>query len=387
MTPFDPFARVRAEEFPDLQGAYLDAASVTPLPECGRAAAEEMARARTRAHELTDEHFSRPIDDARRNCARLIGADPSEIALGPNTSFGINVAALGLDVPAGSTVLVPDREFPANVYPWMLNERLKLELVPGTSNGNPDEERILDRLRDPDVSILAISSVQFATGYAADLTRLGEACREAGVTFVVDAIQSLGQIPLDVRRARIDVLASGGHKWLCGPFGAGFLYVRNEKQDHLRPRSVGWQAMAASQQLDSLLEYGPDFVADARRYEEGTASFQDAAALAASVALILDLGVDKIQGYLRELLDPLRRWLHEAPEIEVLSEDASKNASAILSFRTPAVETVHRMLRDAGVVCSLREGAIRVAPHFYNLPEEISHLTDALETARANGWA
>ncbi len=387
MIPTDRFARIRAEEFGGLQGAYLDAASMAPLPARTRRVAEHFNHLRTHPHELTGDHFARFLDDARQGCARLIGADPSEIALGSNTSFGINVAALGLDVPAGSTVLVPDREFPANVYPWMLSERVRLELVPGTPEGNPDEERILERLRDPDVSVLAISSVQFTNGYVADLDRLGDACRDAGVFFVVDAIQSLGQLPLDVRRSRIDVLASGGHKWLCGPFGAGFLYVSREVQDRVLPRQVGWQAMEASGELGSLLDYAPGFVDDARRYEQGTTAFQDVAALAASVGLIEEAGVAQIRDYLRALLEPLRRWAGDKPGLEILSQGDASKLSGIFTFRTPNIEGVHQRLKDAGVICSLREGAIRIAPHFYNRPEEISLLIEAAEDAAARGWA
>ena len=386
MTSIDTFARIRAEEFSGLQGAYLDAASLAPLPERSRRATEQFAAARVRPHELTGDDFARSVDDARRGCAVLIGADPAEIALGPNTSFGINVAALGLDVPHGSTVLVPDREFPANVYPWMLSDRLKLELVPAGPDGDPDEARILERLHDPDVSVLAISSVQFTNGYTADLERLGKACEEAGVFFVVDAIQSLGQLPLDVRRCRIDVLAAGGHKWLCGPFGGGFLFVRREVQDRLHPRRVGWQAMEASQELGALLDYAPAFVDDARRYEEGTAAFQDVAALAASLSLIEELGVDAIRSYLRGLLDPLRQWALDVPGLEILSTQDPFLTSAIFTFRTPNIDAVHQQLKTAGVVCSLREGAIRVSPHFYNRPEEIALLIEATEGARSRGW-
>jgi selenocysteine lyase/cysteine desulfurase len=332
------------------------------------------------------EDFARPIEDARRACAALIGADPSEIALGTNTSFGINVAALGLDVPVGAAVLVPDREFPANVYPWMLNERLRLETVPPTPEGFPDEDRLLERLRDPDVAIVSVSSVQFSNGYAIDLERLGLACREAGVFFVVDAIQSLGQMPLDVSRVPVDIVATGGHKWLCGPFGAGFVYVRREVQDRLRPVSIGWQSLQAAQRLESLLDYAPHLVSDARRYEQGTPPFQDLAALAASLEMIREAGVESIRRYLLELLTPLRRWLEDAPEVRVLSPKSGAGASAIVSFIPPSVDAVHRAVRDAGVVCSLREGAIRVAPHFYNRPEEIARLLEVLESSRRKGW-
>lgn len=386
MTPTEKFARLRTEEFGDLGGAYFDAASVTALPARSRAAADAFNRARTQAHLLTAEHFAGAIEGARRACATLIGADVSEIALGPNTSFGINVAALGLDVPAGSVVLVPDREFPANVYPWMLSPRLRLERIPPTSEGFPDEDRLLERLREPDVAVVAVSSVQFTDGYAVDLERLGHACRSADVLLVVDGIQSLGQIPFDTSRVAVDVVATGGHKWLCGPFGAGFLYVRKEVQERLRPIAIGWQGLEASQQLDRVLDYGPELVRNARRYEQGTLPFQDIAALASSVGLILEADVGDIRDYLRGLTAPLRAWLHETEGVRLLSPPGGSRSSAIVSFVPPDIERVHAMLRAAGVICSMREGAIRVAPHFYNRPEEIELLLDVLDSSRRKGW-
>lgn len=386
MIPSEKFARLRAKEFGDLRGAYFDAASVTALPARSRAAADAFNEARTRAHSLSGDDFGKAIDGARQAAAALIGADPSEIALGPNTSFGINVAALGLDVPHGSVVLVPDGEFPANVYPWMLSPHLRLERIPSTKDGFPDEARLLERVNDPDVAVVAVSSVQFSNGYAIDLERLGSACRGAGVLLVVDAIQSLGQIPLDTSRVAVDVIATGGHKWLCGPFGAGFLYVRKEVQERLRPTSIGWQSFQASQRLDALLDYAPEMVQDARHYEQGTLPFQDFAALASSMGLLLETGIEDISRYLAALTGPLRAWLRDADGVRTLSPPAGPTASAIVSFVPPAIDQVHQRLRDSGIVCSVREGAIRVAPHFYNRAEEIDLLLEVLEESRRKGW-
>lgn len=381
-----PFLHVRHEEFAELEGAYLDAASMAPLPKRARVATEAFNRLRARIHTIRGEDFTRPVDEARAACARLIGADVSEIALGNNTSFGINIAALGLEVPQGSTVLVSDREFPANVYPWMNRARYTLERIPVDHRGWPDEERIHSRLRDPDVSVLALSSVQFGNGYRADLDALGHTCRGRGVLFVVDAIQSLGQIPLDVSRTPVDVVASGGHKWLCGPLGTGFLYVRRELQDRLFPTSIGWLSMEASQSLDSVVDYDWRFLPDARRYEQGTPPLQDLAAFAQSITLLLELGVERIQAYLADLLEPLRVWLRENSDVESLSSFDADRRSAIVSLRPPSLEPTFRSLRAAGVVCSIREGAIRIAPHFYNTASELEMVILVLEERRRGGW-
>lgn len=383
-TPALDVAELRGSEFPAVaESAYLNAASVTPFPERSRAAAEAFTRRRTRIHELQDADFPEVTHRARSAAARLIGAEPEEIALGGNTSFGVNLAAQCLPVAPGSTVVVSDREFPANVYPWMgAGCPARLEIVPTDARGFPDEDRILERLDRGDVSILAVSAVQFASGFRADLPRLGRACRERGVFFVVDAIQALGQLPLDVREAEVDVLATGGHKWLCGPFGTGFAYIRREWISRMEPRVVGWTAMRASQDLSRLLDYRFEFVEEARKFEVGTLPFAELAGLAASVELLLEVGPERIEAHVRGLLDPLLAWLAEHPEVEVLSDTRPERRSGVLCFHPPEAEAVFVRLREAGVVCALREGAVRLSPHLYNEAGDVARVIEVLENGR-----
>src|SRR5690606_18334197 len=229
--------------------------------------------------------------------------------LGWNTSFGINLAALALPVPAGATIVVSDREFPANVYPWMACPGATLDLVPTTPAGCPDEDRLFERLDRGDVAVFALSSVQFSTGYRADLARFGRFCRERGIHFVVDGIQSLGQLPLDVEEACIDVLATGGQKWLCAPFGTGFAYVRRELLAAMEPAIVGWTGMTASANVASLVAYQWGFRSDARRFEVSTLPFQDFAGFTASLELLREVGVDAIASHISLLLAPVVAWL------------------------------------------------------------------------------
>lgn len=371
---------LRAEEFPLLgEGVYLNAASVGPLPERARRALAEHSRKRAAIHTFSDSDVLEPMQRSRAAAARLIGASPDEIALGGNTSFGINLAALSLPVEPGTRVITSDREFPANVYPWTGRERFGFELVPTNELGWPDEEAILTRIERGDVSVLALSAVQFASGYRADLRRLGRACRDRGIHFVVDAIQALGQVPIDVEEMCIDVLASGAHKWLLSPFGTGFAYVRHGLIGKMEPRMVGWSSKTASADLASLLDYGPEFVPEARRFEMGTLPFQDFAAFAASLELILEIGVDAIDAHLTSILAPLEEWISGHSEVRLLSDVSAPHRSAILVFRPPEPERVHAALADAGVVCALREDAIRIAPHLYNSGQDIERVMTVMK--------
>lgn len=381
-TPALDVDALRRTEFAGLgTAAYLNAASVGPLPERARGAVDAFHRRRSRVHELDEADFAEPLRRCRRAAALLVGAEADEIALGGNTSYGINLAALALPLERGRCIVTVEGEFPANVYPWMAQQArgARFELLPLDGRGRPDEERLLERLDGGDVAVLALSAVQFATGYRADLARLGRACRERGIFFVVDAIQALGQVPIDVRAMQIDVLATGGHKWLCGPFGTGFAYVRRELHEVLEPRVIGWTAMQACEDFTRLTDYRWGFVPDARRYEVGTPPFAELLGLAHSLELLLEVGVDAVERHVTALLAPLVERLRALPAVEIVSDLRPGRRSGIFCFRPPAADALYRALRAADVHCAVREGAIRLSPHLYNTAADIERVIDVLE--------
>lgn len=372
---------LRNREFP-WTGAttYLNNASIGPIPERTRLALDSFNAKRTAPHLLPDRDLMAGLADARAAAARLIGASPDEIALATNTSTGINVAARAFPLDRGDIVLVSDREFPANVYPWMnlADKGVATELAPVTALGFPDEERMLERIRDPRVRMLAISFVQFSNGYRADLATLSRACRESNTWLVVDGIQGLGNSPLDVRETPVDMLATGGQKWLLSPWGSGFTYVRRELIAQLAPASVGWLAYEGTDDFNHLVKYNTTLRADARRFEVGTIPFQDMVGMTTSLGMINDLGADAIAAYTRALAEPLITWAMQH-EIRIVSPTAERNRSAIICIAPPNASEAHRRLKAAGVICVLREGAIRLSPHFYSTMEEMEKVIDVLD--------
>lgn len=386
--PFDVEALRRAE-FPLVgEAPFLNAASLGPLPERARRAADAFNLRRASGHALRGEDFEPTLVRARRAAARLVGAHEDEIALLPNTSHGVNLAALALPMERGKRIVLSAMEFPANVYPWLHLERsrgMRVDVVPADDLGRPDEERLLAALDGGDVAVLALSAVQFATGWNADLARFGRACRERGVFFVVDAIQALGQVPVDVREAEVDVLVAGGQKWLCSPFGTGFAYVRRELVGRMEPEVVGWTSMAGvPPDYTYVCDYRYELVGTARRFEVATQPWQDYAAFAESVGLLLETGPDRIRAHVLGLLDPLVGFLRESGGFEIVSDLAPERRSGILAFRPRDPAAAYAALKRAGVVCSLREGSIRVSPHLYNTAAEVAVVIDVL--ARRDGW-
>jgi selenocysteine lyase/cysteine desulfurase len=372
---------LRNREFPwTAATTYLNAASVGPIPERTRLALEAFNAKRTAPHLLPDRELAAVHGAARSAAAQLIGATPEEVALTPSTSMGLNVAAGALPLAAGDIVLLSDREFPANVYPWLAQRRrgVVVERAPVTPQGFPDEDYLVERLTDPRVRLLAVSMVQFSNGWRADLARLGDACRANGVHLVVDAIQGLGVTPFDVRVLPVDLLACGGQKWLLGPWGSGFCYVRKELIAGLHPPVVGWTAYEGMDDYTNLLSYGERLLDDARRFEVSSPATQDQLGLTTSIGLLLELGVEAIARYLRSLGEPVLAWAARRG-VAVTSPTDDVHRSQILCIAPPDAREAHRRLRQAGIVCALREGAIRLAPHCYNTIEEMEKVVDVLE--------
>jgi len=374
-------ARLRDVEFPWCrERTYLNHASIGPIPVRAQRAIDAVQARRQDPARFSDAALQGILAAGREAVARLLHASPKEIALAPNTSYGLNMAAQVLPLRAGDVVLVPDGEFPANVYPWLLQARrgVQTELVPRTPEGWPDEARLLERLADPRVRVVAVSFVQFASGYRVDLDRLGAACRAAGKYLVVDAIQGLGQCPLDLSRTPVDLLSSGAQKWLLGPWGSGFLYVRAGLIPALEPWFAGWMAFRGTDDFSRLCDYDPTFHDDARRFEMVTLPFQDIAGMTASLGLLEEVGIPAIAEHLRALRGPLLDGAVRG-RFTVVSPTAAPRDSAIWCVRTADVRAAHARLRDAGVVASLREGSIRLSPHLYNTPDEVARVVELLE--------
>jgi len=372
--------RLRREEFPWAaagEAIYLNAASTGPLPERTLRAQEAYSRKRAAPYRLSHEEQFAVLDDARARITTLIGAEAGSVALSVNTGAGINLAAWGLPLGRGDVVVIPDLEFPANVYPWMAASRARgftLHTVP-TRDGLLDEEALLAAIDRKSVRVLALSWVGFATGFVADLDRIGAACRARGVLLVVDGMQGVGVLPLDVQRLRIDLLACGGQKWLLSPWGSGFTYVRPGILETIVPQPVSWMGVRGSDDFSALVDYDLTWRDGARRFEQITVPFQDFAGMAASLGLLLELGTDAITAHVTECVEQLAAGA-EGAGVEVVTPRGRR--AGIVTLRPGDVSATAARLRNARVVHSVREGTIRLSPHCYTTSDEIRVALDAL---------
>ena len=372
--------RLRREEFPWAaagEAIYLNAASTGPLPERTLRAQQEYSRKRAAPHRLSHEEQFAVLDDARARITALIGAEPGSVALSVNTGAGINLAAWGLPLGRRDVVVIPDLEFPANVYPWMAASRARgftLHTVPAR-DGLLDEEALLAAIDGEGVRVAALSWVGFATGFVADLDRISEACRARGVTLVVDGMQGVGVLPLDVRRTQIDMLACGGQKWLLSPWGSGFTYVRPKILETIVPQPVSWMGVRGSDDFSALVDYDLTWRDGARRFEQITVPFQDFAGMAASLGLLQELGMDAVAAHVAERVEQLAAGAERAG-VEVVTPPGRR--AGIVTVRPRDVSAAASRLRDARVIHSVRERTVRLSPHCYTTSDEIRVALDAL---------
>jgi selenocysteine lyase/cysteine desulfurase len=346
------------------------------MPERTVRATVEWARLRANPDRVPGDLQFGTLARGRELIARLVGADASEIALATNTTFGINLAAFSLPLASGDVVLTPDLEFPANVYPWMqLAERHGVGYRRlACDDGVLDRERLARELEDDRVRAVSVSWVQYASGARVDLAALGSLCRERGVYFIVDAIQGLGPLRIDLRTTPVDIFASGAQKWLVGPWGAGFVYVRKELVPQLEPHDVSWMAVRGSDDFTRLADYDLTWREDARRFEFITLPYQDFAGMNASLELIHELGPDAVSRHSLALADMIASWACARDDVSLVTPAAADRRAAIVAVKPRDAVAASRRLAQAGVVHSLREGGIRLAPYFFNTEEEIEQV-------------
>jgi selenocysteine lyase/cysteine desulfurase len=349
---------------------YLNHAAVAPL--C-KPAAEAMRWLADDCLNFGSLHYDRWLaayEGLRRATASLINCSSKEVALVKNTSEGISTVTTGIRWRAGDKVVAFREEFPANIYPWARLEPLGVE-VRWLSIFDP-LERVEEACRG--ARVLAVSFVQYLSGYRADLNAIGEICARHGVFFFVDAIQGLGAFPLDVRTARIHALAADGHKWLLGPEGCGVLYVAQELQDEIEPVEFGWTNVAAYADYASRdMRLRPD----AGRYECGTLNTIGCFGLRAAIEFLLKVGVENVGAAVQALGD--RLWSGFAERgYETLGRRSPDSGAGIVSFRKAGREAhvIVRKFKEHGFIAAPRQGWVRVSPHFYVSPEEIDRLLD-----------
>lgn len=372
------FAMLRQEQFPVAERyVYLNHAALGPLPRRTADAVAAVAGDFRDRGMLAERTWLPAVTRTRALVARLLNVQPEDIAFTRNTSQGLNIVASSVPWKSGDVIVTIRGEFPANVYPWLALQQAGVQV----RFVQPRQGRIM--LADLNQALdgarmLAISWVQYSTGFRTDLASLSELCRKRGVLLCLDAIQGVGALPLDLEATPVDFCAFGGHKWMLAPQGIGVLYIHPRVRDMLRPANTGW--MGVAWQNYTTFDYDSPLIDGAPRYEEGTRSLVGIAGLEQSLSLLLDVGPAAIASRLAGLTEHLMQRLL-ARGYQMLTPLLAVERSGILTFYH-GQRSSHELwdrLRAARIVAAVREGGVRLSPHLYNTIDEMDAVVDALE--------
>jgi selenocysteine lyase/cysteine desulfurase len=372
---------LRQREFPICaRKIYCAHAADAPLPRrVAEAMHQSIERASTDERQYDNELLR--IEDTRTAVAQLLGAQPEEVSFTGPTSSGLNVIANGLDWERGDEVVCYLEDYPANVYPWLALERrgVTIKLLEPERFGEITPE-VVERALTERTKLVALSSANYCSGYRIDLETIGRLCAARGVLFSLDAIQTLGAIPVALEG--VDFLSAGAQKWMLGPSGAGILFVKKSRHELLRPTTIGgWNVESPGFVAQRDIKYA----AGGRKFEPGAYTHSAIAGLKAAVALHLETGPAKIAERILALTQTLRDLV--APGgFEFLSPSETRNRSGILTFRHPGVSSDRFMeaLGQEHIVVSLRSDRasrdwLRVSPHFYNTFDEMEKIAEVVK--------
>jgi kynureninase len=369
-----PLAHYRGE-FPIFRDTiYLNSCSLGALGE----------RTRRRAGEFFDLWLARgasawydvwwdALDELRARYGRLVGAAPGEIALAPSVSVALSAVAEALDYGRRPKVVVTSLDFPTMAYQWLAKRPRGVELVVVES---PDQITVpveaIARAIDERTALVATSHVYFTSGAIQDIRAVADVARRRGALTLIDAYQSVGQVPVDVNAAGVDFLTAGGLKWLLGGPGIVFLYAREELARRLAPQIAGWFGHKNQFAFDPR---SLELHEDARRFELGTPALAAVYAQLGGLDYIEEIGIPAIRAVTAALTEDLIAGARERglrPKVAGRPEDRS--AIVMLPVADPAAAVRH--LAAARIIADARPGHVRLSPFFYNVQDD--HVT-ALE--------
>jgi selenocysteine lyase/cysteine desulfurase len=375
-------AALRQAEFPVAERyTYLNHAALGPLPRRTADTIAELARDFRDKGVLAEAKWFGSIARTRALVSRLLNASTEEIAFTKNTSQGLSIVAASLPWQPGDIVVTVKGEFPANVYPWLALQQQGVTVrFVQPRNGRiwlSDLEAALHSSGGGRVRLLAISWVQYSTGFRIDLDAVSRLCAARGVLLSLDAIQGVGTLPIDLEATPVDFCAFGAHKWMLSPQGVGVLYVNRRVRDLLQPANVGW--LGVDWRDYTAFDYDTPLSDSASRYEEGTRSLVGIAGLEQSLGLLLEVGPANIARYLQSLTDQLAHRLI-AKGYRILTPLEAENRSGIITFCHPQrpAQELFDALRAERIVGAIREGGVRLSPHLYNTRDEIDAVLDIL---------
>ena len=357
--------------------AYLNSAAVAPIPTITADAVYSQLKDASENGTVNFFEWVATKERARKLVAEMLSVKPEQIAFMRNTSDGFSSVANGLTWQKGDNIVTFAKEFPANFYAWRrMRDKFGVELrLCSEQNGRIDLDEFIS-LIDSNTRLVSISSVQFASGFRADLERISEAARKADALFAVDIIQGFGAMPFDFS-SFVDVACGASHKWLCAPEGCGILYLSDKARERIEPTLVGWISVEDAWNFE---DYEQNFKPNALAWETGTGNASLFYGLEQSLKILNETGAKNIENYLEELTDFLCESL-AGKDYEIISSREKGEKSQIVCVKNRNGLTsgeIAKRLEAEKIIVSPRGDRLRIAPHFFNNQTDIERLIEAL---------
>jgi len=354
---------------------YFNHASTGPIPDFTVEAVKNYLYQRSEDSIDNYEDVLRIVKETKELVARFINTSPDRIAFVDNVSNAMNLLSQGLRWKEGDEIILFDIEFPANVYPFLNLEKLGVKVkILKTQNGRISFDEIEKNISSR-TKLLSISHIQFLSGYRADLEKIGNLCRENGIIFSVDAIQSLGVVEIDVQKMKIDYLASGIQKWFLGLEGTTIIYISKSLQEKINQKYVGWLSVKDAW---NILDYKLDLDESAHRFENGTLNYAGIVSLHSNIKFFQSIGINEIEKSVIENTKYFIRLLEDEKFEFFFKPEVDEEMSGIITIKVKDPEFVFRELKQRKIHTSVREGYLRFSPHFYNTKEEIEKVVKSL---------
>jgi cysteine desulfurase / selenocysteine lyase len=371
------------KEFADFDDViYLDTATQGPMPIAAANAAKQALEWKKLPHRVPDGIYFELPDRVRASVAKLIGADPDDIAITTGASAGFAAVAAGIDWKPQDEVIVAKGEFPAHFATWLPYQgagKLKVKMIEPAGRFISADDYIANLT--PRTRLVSASLVRFDNGARLDAVRVADACRASGAAFLLDSSQCAGAIPIDVGKLGCDFLVSSGYKWMLGPYGTGFFWAKREWSDRLPPGGMYWMALEGAQKFHGLPLDGLRARAGARRWDTPeTASFTNLAAWDAALQILVGIGTEKLYAHNSNLIRMLVDRLPHDRCVLASPSEAEKRGQFICVSSRDSSKTLglYDKLKAEKIYVGLREGSLRISPYIYNTERDMARVIEVL---------
>ncbi len=370
------------QDFADFKDKiWLNAASEGPLPNVAALALNTVVEWKSLPYQLDHQRFLITQKSLKDVISRLIQIDAQDIILGNSASYGIHLLANGFPWEAGDEILTMQNDFPTNILPWLTLEERGVTVVQAKAHHHvltPEEvkQHISSRTK-----LCCLSHVHSFSGHRLDIEAIGNICREKSVIFVVNLSQSLGSFPVHVIPMNADAVVCAGYKWLCGPYGTGFAWIKPELRRRLKLNQAYWQFMLTEEELQSEEPIKLRELTTARKYDMfATANFFNYAPWRTAIEYWLDVKLENVERFNHQLIDQFISAL-DPKKYRFISpkEGQGRSNLIVISHQDPSLNAkIQRDLIAQGIYTAYWKGHIRVSPHVYNTTDEIGRLCEML---------